>query len=202
MEKELPEISQARKNLENQIDQRFSEIEDKETYSFATLLDPRFKKKAFKNEEKAKTAIVKFKNFLNENKGQPNYQKKKEMIDPSNFWEEFENSISLEDQQVTDDSQREIDNFLYEKRETISTNIFEFWKQNSNKYPILSKYAKRFLNLPPSEAFSERVFSFAGNVLEEKRTRLDDEKASQLIFLGFNFQKIPQSFVQDIEFPK
>ena len=52
--------------------------------------------------------------------------------------------------------------------------------------PKLSALAKRILAVPATSTSSERLFSHAGNIFTEKRTRLSAEKLDDL-FLMWNY---------------
>jgi hypothetical protein len=77
---------------------------------------------------------------------------------------------------------------IYSSEPTIGKdcNIFNWWRENLSRFPNLSLKSKMFLCVPPSSVASERVFSTAGNVIEEHRTRLLPEKAERLVFLKTN----------------
>jgi hypothetical protein len=51
-------------------------------------------------------------------------------------------------------------------------NVLEWWKSQSMALPILSTIAKDLLSIPVSSVACEQVFSIAGNVLDERRSRL------------------------------
>jgi len=61
--------------------------------------------------------------------------------------------------------------------------IFNFWKEHQITYPKVSKLARWVLSIPASSASSERVFSCAGRVFEERRTRLSAESLDATVFL-------------------
>ncbi|KAL4149960.1 hypothetical protein QTP88_003811 [Uroleucon formosanum] len=50
--------------------------------------------------------------------------------------------------------------------------ILQWWKEHSDKLPLMAKLASRILAIPASSAASERSFSTTGRVIEERRTRL------------------------------
>ena len=59
-----------------------------------------------------------------------------------------------------------------------------WWATHSNEFPKLSKLALRILSIPASSADSERIFSLAGNVVNEKRSRLLPKTIDSIIFLN------------------
>lgn len=65
-----------------------------------------------------------------------------------------------------------------------------FWREHKNVFPELYKLVVRFLSAPPSSVYSERTFSEAGNIYEEKRNRLTPRNAQKLIFIHHNLPKV------------
>ncbi|KAI1696197.1 zinc finger BED domain-containing protein 4 [Ditylenchus destructor] len=59
-----------------------------------------------------------------------------------------------------------------------------WWKNNSNNYPHLSKFAKRYLTPDCTTRMSEGLFSTARNVFTYQRMRLKPRKAQMIIFLN------------------
>ena len=66
--------------------------------------------------------------------------------------------------------------------------VLKFWMENQSTYPKLSKLARWVLSVPASSASSERVFSCAGRVFEERRTRLGAESFDDVVFLNSFFK--------------
>jgi hAT family C-terminal dimerisation region len=64
--------------------------------------------------------------------------------------------------------------------------ILLFWKEHQNEFPLLAKVARRILAIPASSAASERLFSRAGRVLEERRAKLSSANADKILFLHHN----------------
>ena len=67
------------------------------------------------------------------------------------------------------------------------SNCFTWWNDNKNRFPLLAKLAQRYLAAPPTSVPSERVFSGASDIYDEKRNRLSPEKAETLLFIKNNF---------------
>ena len=63
-----------------------------------------------------------------------------------------------------------------------------YWQNNSNSKPILAKCARRYLCAPPGSIASERLFSTAADIADDKRNRLLSEKVEMLLFLKKNLQ--------------
>ncbi|KAK6196084.1 hypothetical protein SNE40_001379 [Patella caerulea] len=65
-----------------------------------------------------------------------------------------------------------------------------FWKINRHRYPILAKLAAKYLCVPPSSVPSERLFSEAGDLYDEKRNRLDPNMAEMLLTIRGNYERL------------
>lgn len=58
-----------------------------------------------------------------------------------------------------------------------------WWRTNSMVYPKLAKLARSVLCVPASSSSSERVFSAAGQTLEQRRTALKPSTVDAILFL-------------------
>ncbi|KAL4465547.1 hypothetical protein ABPG72_013996 [Tetrahymena utriculariae] len=61
-----------------------------------------------------------------------------------------------------------------------SFNLLDWWKTNQEMYPILSKMARIFLNIQITSVESERVFSKAGGIYNNKRANLKKKNITTL----------------------
>ncbi|KAL2102415.1 hypothetical protein ACEWY4_001583 [Coilia grayii] len=77
---------------------------------------------------------------------------------------------------------------MYLKEPTIGEkdSPFQYWANNHGRFPLLSAVAAKFLSAPSTSVESERLFSSASNIVDEKRNRLTAERAEMLIFLKKN----------------
>ena len=71
--------------------------------------------------------------------------------------------------------------FNYNSNE-IADLALKFYKENSGLLPILSKIAKFLLSIPATSVPSESVFSVAGDIQNEQRSRLNPELLNYLEF--------------------
>lgn len=72
----------------------------------------------------------------------------------------------------------------YEAEETLDLdgNPLKWWKERDKLYPILSDLSCKLFSLPATSVPSERIFSCAGNVITEKRSRLLAQNVDRLVF--------------------
>ena len=71
----------------------------------------------------------------------------------------------------------------------ISQDPLSWWKSNGDGYPHLREVAKRYLAAPSTSVPSERLFSAAGELYSDNRTRMAPEKAEMLLFLKYNLNR-------------
>ena len=64
----------------------------------------------------------------------------------------------------------------------------EWWARSSYRYPHLAQLAMKYLSIPATSVPSERAFSTAGHIVNEKRSCLLPENVSMLVFLASNLQ--------------
>ena len=77
----------------------------------------------------------------------------------------------------------------YELEDALSLDSKEpllWWKEHELNYKFLSILAKQFLCITSTSVPSERLFSSAGNLLSERRSRLSPENVEKLLFLYKN----------------
>ena len=65
------------------------------------------------------------------------------------------------------------------------------WNAEKAMYPILSKVAQRYLSCPVFSVYWERLFSEAGNIFDEKPSRLLPRTGEKLLFLHHNLPRFP-----------
>jgi hypothetical protein len=75
----------------------------------------------------------------------------------------------------------------------------QWWSVNTKKFPRLAMLAKKYLCIPATSAPAERLFSHAGLIITEKRNRLHEDVAADLIYLNMNWSKIQSMETSDLD---
>lgn len=185
------------------LEKRFASIQDKEHYSIATVLDPRFKLFFFNKDEakdvevKSKlTAIVRLRKASM--KRVTESEQNISITIPSSqtqnsLWACFNEIASQSQSEASMENSpqcqvTEISNFFSQPLLEREKCPLKWWAKNSEDFPNLSQLAKKYLSAPGSTIYSERLFSEAGNIYEKKRNRLSPENAELLLFLHHNLR--------------
>ena len=101
----------------------------------------------------------------------------------------FGDSIQISSEEVSAAEAAETELQRYELEDPLSLDTKKpllWWKEREINYKYLSILAKRFLCITSTSVPSERLFSSAGNLLSEKRSRLSPENVEKLFFLYEN----------------
>jgi hypothetical protein len=72
------------------------------------------------------------------------------------------------------------------------SSVLDYWKENSERFPILCLIAKDYLSIMPTSVASERSFSLAGLTITDIRFRLDPNTANETLCLS-SWQKLLKS---------
>jgi hypothetical protein len=69
----------------------------------------------------------------------------------------------------TEDDQDDLYRYKSERIVPFGTDALQWWRDNQHLYPILKHLVFTYLAAPASSAANERLFSIAGNVVNEER---------------------------------
>ncbi len=183
------------RSLQTGLKKRFGLIEEVEPLALATLLDPRYGKLGFKDDEKARLAISMLcKEAFNvgEEVASSAAATKPTVPTPTastasvrqSFDKEVEERNKSKGNRATATVAAEICAYLESKNLTSSLNALTWWNKNKATFPTLFQLGKKYHAIPGTSVLSERAFSSAGNIIMNKRARLNDETASMLVFLN------------------
>jgi hypothetical protein len=84
----------------------------------------------------------------------------------------------------------EVQRYLEDDLIPRNSDPLQWWRNNKFKYPKLSLVAQERLCSLASSVPCERLFSKAGQVLNEPRTRLNEAKTKMLLFLNVRSNEI------------
>ena len=75
--------------------------------------------------------------------------------------------------------------------EKAKINVLSWWQHNQKQYPNLFKLVKSHLHIPATSVPSERIFSIAGYIVRDRRSRMLSKDVNKAIFLKENANHIP-----------
>ncbi len=102
------------------------------------------------------------------------------------------NEILEENQNESSCYRDELDKNLAEPLVTFGrSNGLQWWSENLSRFPTLAQIAQKYLYAPPTSVPSERLFSGAGNVCDDRRSRLAPRNAELLLFIKNNIDDRP-----------
>lgn len=194
-------LSETKKNILKSLNKRFDNILQKECLIVASFLDPRFKIAFFgkdnnvlctvqcilENQEKRTISSPQLSVTANENECQTNIDRSEK-----NLWDCFDEIAESSTYSIPDCSKSdsilhdEIMRYNSEKLLDRKESPLIWWNKKKEIFPKLARYAQMYLCGLASSVYSERLFSEAGNLYEEKSKRLTPEKGEKLIFLHHN----------------
>ncbi|XP_070410531.1 zinc finger BED domain-containing protein 4-like [Nothobranchius furzeri] len=183
-------IKTMKSTLLQAVNRRFSSIESESLYAVATLLDARYKDRFFTGGEAARTA----KNLLKQEmeralakasadkagtrKPEPEPAEKVAHVDASSppttskssFRSLYDKILEEHDEPAQGTQAAVIQMQMYLKEPTIGEldSPFQYWADNHARFPLLAAVAVKFLSDPSTSVESERLFSTASNIVDEK----------------------------------
>ncbi|XP_053622506.1 zinc finger BED domain-containing protein 4-like [Plodia interpunctella] len=206
----VPNLVTIRSSLQAELERRFN-FDEKNKYLVATFLDPRFKTgflglvQAERARQKILLEALKIScDELSTDDDSSPLRKKKNLNENDrtieihdSFWNCFEEVATGNMRNANDEEDvqknvvaNELDFYLKTVRLDRKADPYNWWFANANQYPNLSKFAKVYLSSPGSSVYSERLFSEAGNIYDEKRNRLLPKNAEKLVFIHHNLPLI------------
>lgn len=193
-----PEIREMNLELLQQINVRTRDQDNSQTelLAQATLLDPRFKKYGFGNNEntfkKTYNSILEKLNSMYVEEDCTSTFHNNEATPSSateiSIWDAFDEKVHH--LAVTSNPKAagivELDKFIEEPLLKRTCDPLEWWNQRRVVYPRLYSFVLKRLCIPATSVPCERIFSKAGYVLTERRNRLTSSHLSMIMFLNHN----------------
>ena len=162
-------------------------------------MDPRFKSAGFSKDDHASNAIILLKEQLkNLQELPPVNDSAKTIALPSsvqidkqknkfNIYSELEKHIGKKIGPCNNSqSLDQLHQYHSLPNAKMDIDIYRWWQDRSNQFPLLYELAVKYLYLPATSSASERIFSTAGYVLNQRRTRLTGENLNNILFLNLN----------------
>ena len=142
-------------------------------YTIATVLDPRFNilfyDQAGKEDQESVEAIKEvvkgvYTTF---------YQPKDDVSDPNPLPKTMFSHLYPKRKKVSID---EFQSYISEPAlgEVSASDMLLWWKNNSTRYPNLSRMARYYLSIPGTSTSSERLFSSGKELITDRRNRLNE----------------------------
>ena len=174
---------------------RFRDIKNnEETLVLATLLDPCFRDKFFSGiiaREEAKLLLIAKVDEITAitEPGQPEIEQPTEKRQQTSVMKYFD-EILEETSTISSSSPSStviVEQYLAEPTVHFHQgSVYSWWGNSKCRYSILSQLALRYLTPRPTFVPSQRLFSVAGDIYDEKRNRLAPERAEILLFIKNN----------------
>merc|ERR1711879_947283 len=184
-----------------------SRVEDMEMLRLSTICDPRYRKLAFRNPEKATSALEALKREMSlvrnvrstvvrDERGRnssSNPAKKAPSVWDS-FDQEVEKSHTREEASSSDDIATEVYKYLRMRNLPRDKDPLFWWKEVGKElFPRIYQVARKYLLVLGSSVPSERIFSSAGLTITARRCNLDEGTAESCICIHENLKKRKRS---------
>lgn len=178
------------------LDTRFKNIEDNHTFGICTFLDPRFKNIGFQDSKAADKIKEEIINMVSEliskndpDKRQPQVNLNSDDADDEfSIWSSHDVKAASHKPQGTASSRAVIEVQRYMEAELLGRkeDPLDWWRNHHYNYPYLKNIVQEKCCALATSVPCERLFSKAGTILSERRTRLKPHKVNQLLTLNVN----------------
>ena len=179
-------------SLQQSLKKRMLYYEQNETYILAAILDPRFKLCWCSDSDNKQKSVGVLKSALNrmiphpsrtdtaDDKGEPQPNNKKPFLNFMSFM--YDEEYLLSQSQPID----LVDDYIEATTMPLFTDPTKFWRDNEEKYPLLSRLAKDVLAVATSSSPVDKLISMRGKVFTPETCWLDDETFRQSMFIRCN----------------
>ena len=179
-----------KQELVSQMQRRFGNIEANQTLAKSTLLDPRLKKLAFRNngERQGVQSLVEELALLPDEQEEDAATVAPTTATSNVLWKEFDSKVadSLNMRDGSADAMMETRQYFGEQLISRESEPLNWWLEHKKNYPKLSKLAQKYLCVTATSVPSERLFSKAGELVSHKRSHLKPKNVNMLLFLNEN----------------
>ncbi|KAJ4925399.1 hypothetical protein JOQ06_018131, partial [Pogonophryne albipinna] len=194
-------VKTSKATLLEAIQRLFGDICSQRLYAIATLLDPRYKDRYFPDALKPQLPVLLLGILATRSDSSPEQQEKRSEASGSEPPEKLPRAGTLQamyEELLDGDVEHgagsnnssqyasQMNLYLSEPLLPRSGQPLAFWQDNKSHFPALAEAARAYLSSPCTSVDSERLFSTAANVVDEKRNRLTSKNAEILIFINKN----------------
>ncbi|XP_077272750.1 E3 SUMO-protein ligase ZBED1-like isoform X2 [Temnothorax americanus] len=179
-----------KQELIKQLLKRFEHIEKVTPLAIATICDPRFKNLHFSDKVACSQAVNKITRMINATKQQSNEQNVCAELSTAkrdDFWA-FHENLAADDQSKrianrdNDAMPDDLKYYLNQPTITLNESPLKYWSMHPHS--ALQDIAMKYLSIIATSVPSERLFSKAGNIMTDNRSRLTGDHLQHLLFLN------------------
>ena len=175
------------------MNRRYTNME--QNFAASTLLDPRFKKLAFGDQAACNQAVQR---MTTELAAALQQSEQEQLITPSqidvpaesppNVWSIIDERVtaSVMTRPPTSTSMSTLRSYFEQPNIMRKESPLAWWRRQVGVFPFLCNFAKKFLSIPGTSVPSERVFSKAGELISQRRSRIKSKHVDMLLFLNKN----------------
>ncbi|XP_024875989.1 zinc finger BED domain-containing protein 1-like [Temnothorax curvispinosus] len=179
-------------SLSVNINMRFGDIENNTMLAVSTLLDPRFKRLHFNNQDACLQTINKIvrqmENVNNDMFKENNTTENAVMDNQKNSLWSYHNELAYMEQlncNDTEDMPTDFKHYLNQPIIGLHEDPIHYWLYScKTMYLSLHVIAKKYLLIVATSVPSERLISKTGNIVTEKRNKLSSEHLQCMLFLN------------------
>ncbi|EZA57984.1 Zinc finger BED domain-containing protein [Ooceraea biroi] len=158
------------------------------------MLDPRFKKVPFQSSQSIKSTkekiVAECKDRNESRTSNTEMETINQLVKHDNeLWKHFENKMKKMNKISNPTSmscEYELKKYLRLSVINRSCDPFVWWMSEGTVFPQLQKLAKKYLSMPATSVPSERIFSKAGEILSQRRSRLQPKYVNMLTVISMN----------------
>ena len=186
--------------LQAQLLRRFGTMEGNHHLAAATLLDPRLKKLAFRDQTAAQQGmqwLIQEMSSLSIQTVVRDINETTKPIENSNnnnkynLWAAFD--LQVKESQSTMEvvgATLQGKHYMEEKILQRKDDPLKWWKEHDKHYTLLNVLALKYLSIPGTSVPSERVFSKAGELVSAKRNRIKPKNVDMFLFTNKNLREL------------
>lgn len=179
------------------LNERFKNLESSNTLLVSTFLDPRYKNVGFSNNQVGVEVNNKVTNLLAHYIEQHQeletgnlQQQQQETPEVNQLWEHFDRKAATFQPSGTFKSRAIIELQRYVEEPLLARNSdpLKWWKSQAYNYPNLSQIVLEKFGTVATSVPCERIFSKAGQLISDRRSRMTSDKVKQIMFLNQNLK--------------